>query len=278
MGAEARFRVARWNDRTCDGRGLSLRANRTKGKLKAGEAVFGCFLRYPSAGLVEMMGLHGWDFFVFDGEHGPIEPRDCEEMTRAAELTGVTPIARVPVNQPSTILRFLDTGAQGVHIPLVHTAAEAEHAVQSVKYQPRGSRGLAAARAAAYGQAGVPLPQYVLEANRETLVVLHVETEAAVEQLPEMLAVEDVDVIFIGQTDLSHSLGLPGQREHPRVQGVVERIVEAVASSDVALGVLVPGLEDALRWRNRGARYIAVQLESLVRTASLDYLASLQPR
>ena len=80
-----------------------MRTNTAKAKLKAGETVFGCFVRYPDAGLVEVMGYQPWDFLVFDGEHGVLEPRYCENMVRAADVRGMTPIVRVPTNQPATI-------------------------------------------------------------------------------------------------------------------------------------------------------------------------------
>lgn len=103
-------------------------------------------MRYPDAGLVEVLGYQPWDFIVFDGEHGTLEPRDCEHMVRVAELCGVTPIIRVTTNLPPTILRFMDTGAQGLHVPWVNSAAEAEAVVRSVKYHPRGIRGLTGVR------------------------------------------------------------------------------------------------------------------------------------
>src|SRR5262245_35050742 len=112
--------------------------NQTKAKLKAGETVYGCFVRYVDPTFAEVLGYHGWDFLMFDGEHGPLAERECENLVRDAELRGVTPIVRVPTNQPPVILRFLDTGAQGLHIPWVSTAADAEAAVRAVKYQPRG--------------------------------------------------------------------------------------------------------------------------------------------
>src|SRR5258707_432985 len=124
-------------------RGLPLQNNKTKAKLQAGEAVFGCFTRYPNATLVEVMGYQPWDFIVFGGKQGTLHPADCENMVRAAELRGVTPIVRVTTNNAPIILRLMDTGAQGLHVPWVNTAAEAEQAVQSVKYNPRGMRGLA---------------------------------------------------------------------------------------------------------------------------------------
>lgn len=249
--------------------------NLTKAKLQAGETVLGCFVRYPSASFVEVLGYQGWDFLVLDGEHGTLTPEDCENMVRAAELRDVTPIIRVTTNQPPIILRFMDTGAQGLHVPWVNSAVEAEAAVRAVKYQPRGIRGLAGVRAADYGQAS-PLGEYVKQANEETLVVLQVESAEAVDQLPDIISTDGVDVVFIGPTDLSHSLGVPGQSDHPAVQEALERIVEIVEPSQAALGTMAVTQEAAKLWLDRGARYLTVTSESLVQRASHEYLRNVR--
>lgn len=248
-----------------------MRSNNTKAKLRAGETVFGCFLRYADAGLVEFLGYQGWDFLVFDAEHGTLEPRDCEHMVRAAELRGVTPLARVTTNQPPVILRFLDTGAQGIHVPWVNSLDEARAAVRAVKYIPQGQRGLAGVRAADYGQ-GTAFMDYVRQANEETLVVLQIETREAIAQLPEIVALPDVDVIFIGPTDLSNSLDVPGQQDHPSVQEAMRKIIETVAASDKVLGMMVSNAAQARQWQERGARYITTTLESQLAPAMRQYL------
>lgn len=252
-----------------------MRTNTTKAKLKAGQTVFGCFLRYPDPGLAEMLGYQEWDFFVFDGEHGSLEPRDCENLVRTAELNEVTPIVRVTTNLASIILRFMDTGVQGLHVPLVNSAVEAEKAVRAVKYQPLGTRGLAGVRAADYAQA-IPLSEYTQQANAETLVVVQIETAEAVKHLSEIVAVEGLDVVFIGPTDLSHSLGVTGQMEHPKMKAAVEEIVQMVEQSKAALGTLVPSAKAARVWCDRGARYITVTFESLLSPAIQHYLRSVR--
>lgn len=252
-----------------------MKTNTTKTKLKAGETVFGCFVGYPDAALVEVLGYQPWDFIVFDGEHGTLEPRDCENMVRAAELRGVTPIVRVTTNLPPIILRFMDTGAQGLHVPWVNSAEEAENVVRSVKYYPRGIRGLAGVRAADYGQT-IPFSEYVQQANQETLVVIHIETAEAVERLPDIAAIEGIDVIFIGPTDLSQSYGVPGQPQHPDVQKAMQKIVEVVATSPAALGVMVANQDAAQQWRERGARYITIRFESLLAPAARAYLQAVR--
>ena len=248
-----------------------MQTNTTKAKLQAGQTVFGCFVRYPDATLIEVMGYHGWDFIVFDGEHGSIEPRDAEHMTRAAELRGVTPIVRVTTNLPPIILRYMDTGAHGLVVPWVNTAAQAEAAVLAVKYHPRGIRGVAGVRASDYAQAGT-LTDYVQKANAETLVVLQVETLEAVENLQAILQVPDVDVIFIGPNDLAQSMGLPGQTQHPAVQTTMQCIATQVLQSDKALGLMIQSAESAKQWRDRGARFISINFETILRPATLAYL------
>jgi 4-hydroxy-2-oxoheptanedioate aldolase len=248
-----------------------MRTNTAKAKLKAGETIFGCFIRYPDASLVEVVGYQPWDFLVFDGEHGVLEPRDCENMVRAAELRGVTPIVRVPTNLPPQILRLMDTGPLGLHVPWVNSAAEADAAVRSVKYYPRGIRGLAGVRAADFGQAG-SLGDYTQQANAETMIVVHIETAEAVECTGEIAAVDGIDVVFIGPTDLSQSLGVPGQTQHPTVLAAIDKIIAAVAGSKAALGIMVPNVAAARQWRARGARYIAIGMENILAPAAREYL------
>ena len=145
-------------------------------------------------------------------------------------------MVRVTTNDPPTILRYLDTGAHGAHIPWVNSAAEAERAVQSVKYSPRGMRGLAGSRASEWGLRE-PLSAYVERANRETLVVIQIETQDAVDAIDDYLAIDGVDVLFLGPTDLSQSLGHPGDLRHPDVLAALERVADAVVGSDKILGI-----------------------------------------
>lgn len=254
-----------------------MRTNHLKAKLKAGETAFGCFVRYPEAALVEMLGYYGWDYVMFDGEHSTITPRDCENLTRACELQNVTPLVRVTTNQPPTILRFLDTGVQGVMVPMINTIADAEAAVRAVKYHPRGNRGLAGSRAADYGQVQpFAFKDYIAKANAETMIIAQIETGAAVDALPEIIQVPDIDVIFIGPSDLSQSLGVPGEINHPLVQETMTRIVDAVAASDKALGILVPNAEAARQWQARGAQFILIVLEALLGPACRGYLQTVR--
>ncbi|MBI2856595.1 MAG: hypothetical protein HYX93_07100, partial [Chloroflexi bacterium] len=155
-----------------------MRANPVKQKLKEGQPVVGVFCSLPAPATVEMVGLMGYDFVIIDAEHGPMSVETCENMVRAADAVGVVPIVRVALNLPQNILRYLDAGALGVQIPMVNTREEAESVVSSTKYPPQGRRGLAGTRASGYG-VGMGVEEYVRMANRETLVVVQVETREA---------------------------------------------------------------------------------------------------
>jgi 4-hydroxy-2-oxoheptanedioate aldolase len=248
-----------------------LLENTTKRKLRDGETVYGCFMRQAEPTLAEFIAMQGMDFMIFDGEHGSLEARDIEGLSRACELHGVTPIARVSTNQPSVILRFLDAGAHGVQVPWVNTAAEVEQAVQSAKYGPRGLRGLAGSRQGGWGLTE-PLGEYTQRSNRETMVVIHIETAAAAAAVEEYIAIDDVDVLFIGPTDLSHSLGHPGNPAHPDVVKVMDRVTAAVVASDKTLGIFVGTGKAAADWHAKGARYIATGLEGIIKQGIQAFL------
>jgi len=251
--------------------------NTAKAKLKAGETVLGTYVRHPDTGLAEILCYLGFDFLLFDGEHAPIGERECENLARVCELTGVTSIARVPSNQPWMIGRHLDTGIQGIQIPMINTAAEAELGARAAKYAPLGTRGLAGARAANYGQR-LPFSyaEHVARCNAETMVIAQIETPAAIENLEEIVQLPQIDVIFIGPTDLSLALGHPGDFRHPDVQAAFDRIISIVAPSDKALGVLAATTEASLEWRARGARYTMSVFEALMGPAIRGYLKTVR--
>lgn len=248
-----------------------MNTNTTKRKLNNGETVYGAFFRTPDTSLVELQGYLGWDFLVLDGEHGTLQPRDVEDQCRACELHGVTPIARATTNEQSIILRFMDTGVQGALIPFINTAADAERAVQSIKYQPRGQRGLAGIRAADFGRTG-PLGDYVKKANAETLVIAQIETTEGLANLDEIVKVDDVDVIFIGPNDLANSLGHPGNIPHPDVQSAMEKIAKTTLAADKVLGLMIYNSEDARHWRDKGARFITVPFEAIMTASMTKFL------
>jgi len=248
-----------------------MRENQLKAKLAAGHSVYGTFLRYNDPALMEFVALQGWDFIVLDAEHAANEVRDAENLCRAAELRASTPMVRVPAAQRHIVLRFLDSGVHGLHAPLINTVADAEELVQFVKYPPLGQRGLAAVRAADYGQLGA-LPDYVDAANAQTLVVVQIETREAIANAAAIAAVEGVDVLFVGLTDLSSSLGHRGDSSHAEVLAYAECATNEIVASGKTLGVVVGNHDQLVRWKECGARYFVTTFEAVYGLAARRWL------
>jgi 4-hydroxy-2-oxoheptanedioate aldolase len=248
-----------------------MRKNLTKEKIQRGEIACGVFVPLYSPTIVEILGHIGFDFAIFDAEHGPMGVESCEHMVRAADTVNITPIIRVAMNIQQNILRYLDIGALGVQMPMINSKEDAENVVRSVKYPPEGRRGLAGVRAANYGLTG-PLSDYVKEANRETMVIVHVETMQAVENLKETLTVPGIDVVFIGPTDLSSAMGYPGQVKHPEVQGMIERLVKQIRAAGKTAGTIAYDLDTLRRCKELGFQYIVYGVGPMIVKSGREYL------
>jgi 4-hydroxy-2-oxoheptanedioate aldolase len=252
-----------------------MKENLLRRNLAAGQVVVGSFLYVPSAKLTEIIGLAGFEFVVIDMEHGPIDTTIAEDMVRAAEVAGCTPLIRVSHNTPHLILRALDIGAQGVHVPEINTADDARQAVGSCKYGPAGHRGMAGVRAADYGFKQ-PLAEYAAQANRETLVIAHIESKQAVERLDELLRVDGIDVYYLGPEDISNSLGIPGQSKDPRVVQLVASSIQRIAAAGRVAGCISADAATARRYVELGARYIAANAMRFMVQASRQFLAEVR--
>jgi len=209
--------------------------NRMKAKLAAGEPAFGLSVMIPSPQVVESAAGLGFDWVLIDCEHGTIGVETMELMIMAAEASGVTPIVRPPSNAAAHILQAMDRGAQGVQVPHVSDAEAARAAVQAVKFHPMGGRSLAAGtRASGYGLRGA-MGDFVAEANRETLVCVQIEDEAALPHVDEILRVDGVDVFFIGPSDLSQSMGYPGNPKAPPVAKAISSQIAYLSARRASL-------------------------------------------
>jgi 4-hydroxy-2-oxoheptanedioate aldolase len=246
-----------------------MRKNVTKEKLKKGEVVIGTFVTFPSATTVEICGHAGFDFVLLDAEHGPLHPGNCEDLVRAADVTGMTPIVRVP--DPEDIPRYLDIGALGVQIPMVRTAEDVRRIVEAVKYPPAGQRGLGGARVSAWGMKG-GFGQYVLDANQETLVIVQIETREAVENISAILSVEGVDAVLIGRLDLSQSLGMLGKTEDPVISEMVEHVIDTAHGTSVAVGLFELNPQRASQYTGRGVQLFETWIGYFMAKASADYM------
>lgn len=224
-----------------------------KRKLEAGETVFGSFFKVDSPAIAELFSLAGFDFLIVDAEHGCFTHGQIENLIRTCERMGMSSVIRTPDAQEANILHVLDSGASGIQVPSLKSAAEVRDVIRKAKYWPLGERGSArACRAAGYGT----VPDYEQRANRETLVSVHVENKEMVEDIEALCAIDELDVLFIGPGDLSASLGHPGNASHPDVVAAIDRVIE-VAAGRKHIGTVVGNAAQLESYVARGIHYIA---------------------
>jgi len=210
-----------------------MRVNETKQKLQRGETTIGVIVGEYAPVALEVVGQLRFDFVMIDCEHGSMSLGEVENLVRASESFRITPLARVPDHMPSTILRFLDRGVQGVIVPHVNSAAEAEAVVRAARYWPEGERSIGTTRAHDY-TIGVTRAESTRFLNQQVMVLPMVEHIDAVARLDEILKVPGIDVIHFAQNDLSQSMGFPDPAEVRRT--MLGAIAKARAAG-VAAGV-----------------------------------------
>ncbi len=207
--------------------------NPVKKQLREGQPVIGATLSIPSADVAAQAANLGYDFLWIEMEHSAITLESARNMILATRGLKAIPFIRVPVNELWTAKRALDTGALGVVFPFTSTPELARQAVAACKYPPVGKRGSGAGLASMRW----PAPEgYQKFADRNAMVIVIVEDALGVSHVEEIAAVEGIDVLFIGTSDLSFSLGHGNQPDHPTVQAAIARIVAAAKRNNVPLG------------------------------------------
>lgn len=204
----------------------------------------------------EIVASAGFDWLLIDGEHSPYSLETIAELLRATDAYGPTRMVRVPVNDTALIKQYLDVGAQNLMVPMVDTAAEAEKAVAAMYYPPRGVRGVGSALARSSRWNGVE--GYLQKAAETVSLTVQIESFTAVENAAEIAAVDGVDQVFVGPSDLAASMGLLGQQTHPDVLDAVQRTFDAVRAAGKPVGVNAFNLEQAQRYLDAGASFALV--------------------
>jgi 2-keto-3-deoxy-L-rhamnonate aldolase RhmA len=227
--------------------------------LRTGDPAVGTWLTIGHPAVAEIVAGADPDFVVVDTEHAPADVATVENVLRAVEAADgdTAALARVPWNDQVRIKRLLDPGPAGLVVPMVETAAEAREAVAAMRYPPDGVRGVAASRASNY-TAG--FPDHV-ESDGEPLTLLQIESGAGVENAAAIAAVDGVDALFVGPSDLSASLGAFPDTDDPGVVEAVESVVAAGEAADVPVGTLAvdPGAVDD--WLDRGMDFMVVGVD-----------------
>lgn len=222
-----------------------------KERLKRGDAVCGPWCTIPSATVINVIASAGADFVIIDMEHGAHSFQLVEDMIRAAEVEGCTPLVRVAKNDEVLILQALDIGAHGVIVPHIESKEDAELAISYSKYYPIGERGFSPfTRVGNYSLHNVK--NHSQKQNDETMVILVVEGKKGIKSLDQILNLDKLhdklDAIYIGAYDLSHAVGFPGQVDHPEVRNTLELCINKIRKSGIAAGGYVAKNKEDMQW------------------------------
>jgi 4-hydroxy-2-oxoheptanedioate aldolase len=251
-----------------------MRENRLRNIWREGGSVLNGWLHVPSSFSAEVMAHAGYDSLTIDMQHGPVDYESLIPMLQAISTTDTVPVVRVPWHDPGLIMRVLDAGCYGVICPMINTSEEAEAFVGACRYPPAGYRSYGPYRATLY--AGPDYPQY---ADETVVTIAMIETQQALDNLDEILAVRGLDAVFVGPSDLGQSLGYgPGMdREEPAVIEAIDGVLAAARGRGLAAGIFAGTAEYASCLLEKGFQFVNVSSDAqLMAAAASNAVAALR--
>jgi 2-dehydro-3-deoxyglucarate aldolase len=229
--------------------------NRFRQAVCGGETQIGCWMSLASPIATELLGIIGFDWMLLDAEHAPNDVLTLIPQLMALKDSASAPVVRPPANDSVFIKRLLDSGFSNFLVPFVDSAADAARAVAATRYPPQGIRGVSVSHR---GNRYATVADYFKIANDNVCVIVQIESRKAVDAIDEILAVEGVDGVFVGPSDLAANYGHLGNANHPEVQQAIARVFERTQAAGKASGILAPLQADAERYLSMGARVVAV--------------------
>jgi 2-keto-3-deoxy-L-rhamnonate aldolase RhmA len=234
---------------------MELPKNRFKQAIGNGELQIGLWSQLAGATTAEVLADAGYDFVVIDAEHAPNDVLTVIPQLQVLDRSPTDAVVRLPWNDLVLAKRYLDIGAQTLLVPYVQNAEEARRAVFGVRYPPLGGRGVGTMhRANRYGR----IKDYLTRADSEICLLVQVETEESLDRLEEIAAVDGIDGVFIGPSDLSASMGHVGNPGHPDVQAAIAAVPRRLRSIGKPAGILTPVEAEARQYIAAGYVYVAV--------------------
>jgi 2-dehydro-3-deoxyglucarate aldolase/4-hydroxy-2-oxoheptanedioate aldolase len=234
-----------------------MRTNRVKRALAGGDLAIGTMIfEFTTPGIGRIAALAGAEFIIYDMEHTGWSMETIRTLMATSRAADTVPIVRVPATQYHLLSRPLDAGAMGLMVPMVETEEQAQLIVRSARYPPDGARGAAFAIAHDDYEGG-DIVAKMRSANDEILLIAQIETAAGVEEAEGIAAVSGIDVLWIGHFDLTASLGIPGQFDHPDYLRAVERVLEACHRHGKTPGIMAAGIDTAISLLGQGFRAVA---------------------
>ncbi|MBU2487259.1 MAG: HpcH/HpaI aldolase/citrate lyase family protein [Alphaproteobacteria bacterium] len=233
--------------------------NTLKHRLKAGETLIGCWLGLAEPYLAEISATAGFDWLLIDGEHAPNDIRSMAAQLAVLEASGASTVIRLPDDDPAKIKQALDIGAQTLLIPMVESASQAERIYRATRYPPLGFRGVGSALARASKFAAIP--DYLTTADDQICVLAQVESRAGLEALDGILAIDGIDGVFIGPSDLAADMGHIGRPAEPAVKDAVLDALKRIRAAGRIAGVLTMDPAYIADCRSAGANFLGVGID-----------------
>lgn len=236
--------------------------NKFRKALLEKKVTLGAWMQIGHPAIAEIFARSGFDWICVDLEHGAIDLETMTNIFRTIDGFDCVPVARLPLNDPVWIHRTLDAGARGLIIPMVKTAAEAEKAIVEAKYPPRGARGFGYSRANMHG---IDFEEYIKTANDEIAMIMQIEHKDAIANLEEIVKIEGIDGLFVGPLDLSGSMGITGQIDHPDMQAALEKYKKVCQEHNLSAGMHIvrPDAENIKSSISQGYTQLALGLDNV---------------
>lgn len=245
-----------------------------KEKLRAGKTAVGVALTFPDPGLAEYLGMLGFDCVVVNAEHGPLSDETLQSVAMACDLAGCASMLRVDA-EPALLERWMNLGVTGIQLPRVQSAEQVRAIVDAVKFPPQGRRGIGNSRDSRYGLWPDGVRAEMERANTRSIVMVQVEDRSGIAALPEMVAIEELDAVLVGEFDLSSDLGVPGETDHPTVVEALDEIFRIASNAGKPVGLGASSFAQAERGLARGARYLMTSTSALLRTGGAELMRAL---
>jgi len=248
---------------------MKIRKNIFKKKIKNFDKQIGVWSCLASNTVAEILSIAGFDWIVIDMEHSPNDIQEVLTQLQIIQGYESEPMVRVPWNEPIMVKRVLDMGAQTILFPFVENKKEAEEAVSATRYPPKGIRGvMSSARMNKYGN----VADYYNIAEKEICVIVQCETKNAIENISKIAAVDGIDGIFVGPSDLSASLGKIGQFEDPDVQFLINKAKKSCAKYNKPIGILTGKKDFAKKYISDGFTFVAINSDTNLIARSAENL------
>jgi 2-keto-3-deoxy-L-rhamnonate aldolase RhmA len=244
-----------------------------RNRLKQGELVLGTILSLNSPDVAEILSGIGFDWLFIDAEHSTLDPHHLGAIFQATG-DSIPCVVRIPALDEIVVKKTLDAGAAGLLVPQVHNAEQAEQLVKWGRYYPAGSRGLGFGRAQGYG---LKVGKYLETANESILLSVQAESAEAVKNIESIVRVNGLDAVLVGPYDLSASMGLPGQIEHPDVKAAIQHIADACKGAGMPVGIFGMTAEAVQPYIEQGFRFIVAGVDTvMLGNAARQLLAQLR--